>query len=145
MDFEQPEDATITALATGLTYLGQPPETYGGQLEGDIESLPINYPAVFTIFDGAQLGWVDGKNWNEGDTFTVLCCAGDVRGNNALRKDAVTGCYRMIKDVLKTLSGKNFELDIYPLQPISIYPVMIHKAVAVYGVKFKTNFDSTYG
>jgi phage gp37-like protein len=142
MDFEQIEDALLTEL-TDLTYL-ETLETYGGQLEGNIESLPINYPAVFAVFDGAPLNWVDGPNFSEEDTFTILCCASDVRGNHALRKDIVTGCYRMIKDVLKTLSGKNLGLDIYPLQPLRVYPVLITKTLAIYGVKFKTNFDSTY-
>jgi phage gp37-like protein len=152
MDFEQTEDAIIPALTagmvdsiTGLAYLGQPPETYGGQLQGEIERLPINFPAVFVVFEGGPLSWVDGKNFKEDDTFTVLCCSSDVRGTGPLRKDATSGCYRMIKDVLKTLSGKNLGIDIYPLQPVSIYPVMITNTVAVYGVKFKTWFDSTYG
>jgi len=145
MDFEQIEDAGIAAIDINLPYLGQPTETYGGHLEGDIESLVINYPAVFTVFEGAQLDWVDGSNFKEDDTFTVLVCSNDVRGNSALRKDTVTGCYRMIKDVLKALSGKNLGLDIYPLKPVRIYPVLITKTLAVYGIKFTTWFDTTYG
>ncbi len=145
MNFEQIEDAMLTEANTKMTYLGQPPETYGGQLEGDIESIPINYPAVFTVFDGATLNWVDGTNFNEEDTFTLLACSNDVRGNASLRKNSDTGCYRMIKDFLKNFSGKDLGLDIYPFLPIRIYPVFITRTLAVYGVKFKTNFDTTYG
>ena len=145
MDFEQTEDAIIPALTTGLPYLAQPPETYGGQLYGEIDSMAINYPAVFVIFEGGPLSWVDGKNFQEDDGFTILCCSSDVRGKGPLRKDAATGCYRMIKDVLKTLSGKTLGLDMDPLQPVSIYPYLITNTIAVYGVKFKTWFDSTYG
>jgi hypothetical protein len=143
MDFEQIEDALLTEL-TDLTYL-ETLETYGGQLEGKIEELPINYPAMFAVFDGADLAWVDGANYSESDTFTILCCANDVRGNAALRKDATAGCYRMIKGVLATLSGNNLGLDIYPLQPLRIYPVLIAGTVAIYGVKFRTQFDTAYG
>ncbi|MFZ5998054.1 MAG: phage protein Gp37, partial [Nitrospirota bacterium] len=69
MTFEDIEDKIIADLKT-LAF--KTVETYAGQLEQDIESLPIMFPAAYVIYGGSDFEWVDGPNHNESCEFTVL-------------------------------------------------------------------------
>ena len=144
MDFEQIENKIVEQLKAGITY-AKTIETYAGQLEEEIALLPIQFPALYVMYSGSLLTWVDGQaNYNEIATFTVLAAAKNLRGNEALRKDAAIGCYRLVKDVLAQIANKNFSLDIEKLRPTEIRLVYISKIIAVYGAEFQTNFDKTY-
>ena len=144
MDFEQLEDAIITKLKTDLTYV-HAIKTYAGELQGEINELLIPTPAIFVMYSGAAYTWVDGQAcFNEVDIFTVMVAAKNLRGNEAIRKDADTGCYRMIKDVLASISNNTFGLDIERLQPVGTKLIVSTKIMAIYGTDFKTNFDKVY-
>lgn len=144
MDFEQIENKIVEQLKANIPY-ARTIETYAGQLEADIELLPIQFPACYVMYGGSQLAWVDGQaNYNEVDIFTVLACAKNLRGNEAVRKDTSVGCYKLIKDVLAQIANKNFGLDIEKMRPTEIRLVYISKIIAIYGIEFQTNFDKTY-
>lgn len=143
MDFEQIEDALIARTKDQLTYV-RTCETYAGQLDGDIDSLVINYPAVFVSYGGSNLDWIDAINVNETPEFNILVCAKNMRGQADARKDTVTGAYKMIRDILAALTNQKLELDIEKLQPKQITLVYVSKTVVIYGIKFQTNFDKTY-
>ena len=144
MDFEQIENKIVDQLKASLTYV-RTIETYAGQLETDIESLPIRFPAIYVMYSGSQLEWVDGQaNYNEVDVFTVLAAAKNLKGNEAVRKDTEIGCYKMIKDVLAQIANKNFSLDIEKMRPTEIRLIYISSFVAIYGIEFQTNFDKVY-
>jgi len=142
MDFEQIEDKIIDEIKSALTYV-RTIETYAGQLEADIEKLPVNFPAVYVVYAGSALDWVDALNFSEAAEFSVLVCAKDVRGHKEARK-GTAGCYQMIRDVLSALTNNSLGLDIEKMQPVRAALVYITKSTAVYGIDFKTNFDNTY-
>lgn len=143
-DFEQIEDQIVTTLKTNLPYV-RTVETYAGQLDGKIEELPIYYPAIFVIYSGGQFEWVDGQQlYKEEDIFTLMAASKNITGNTSMRKDTAIGCYKIIKDVLKHITGKNFGLDIERMQPIDVKMFLITKTIAVYEINFKTNFDKVY-
>lgn len=143
MDFEQVEDAILEKVRQKMDYV-QTCETYAGQLEGDLDELVINCPAVFVVFNGAPLEKLDNINYNEKPTFSILLVSEDVRGNAALRKDTDTGCYRMIKDCLSALANNKLDLDIEALTPGRMYLSFITKRHACYGLTFGTDFDTQY-
>lgn len=144
MNFEQIEDAIIAELKTALPYVPTI-ETYAGQLQGEIEELPIDYPAAFVMYSGSHYVRVDGQScFNEVDIFTLLLVSKNLRGNEDMRKDADVGCYRMIKDVLENITNKNFGLTIERMQPISTKLIIATKVAIIYGIDFTTNFDKVY-
>lgn len=144
MDFEQIENAIVDELKANIPY-ARTIETYAGQLETDIELLPIQFPACYVMYGGSQLQWVDGQaNYNETDTFTILAAAKNLKGNEAMRKDAAIGCYRLVKDVLAQITNKKFGLDIEKMRPTEVRLMHVSKITAIYGIEFQTNFDKIY-
>ena len=143
MDFEQIEDKIIDALKTSITY-ARTILTYAGELDGSVEELAIAYPAIFTMFAGSQYGLVDGNDYNEVDIFSVIVASKNLRGNEAMRKDASIGCYKMIKDVLACIAGQNFNLDIERMKPLETRLLYVSKTITYYGIEFQTNFDKIY-
>ena len=53
MDFEQIENKIVEQLKAGITY-AKTIETYAGQLETNINELPIQFPAIYTVYAGSQ-------------------------------------------------------------------------------------------
>ena len=142
MNFEQVEDAIISRSKDQLAYV-RTCETWAGQLEGEIDKLTINYPAVFVSYGGSKLEWIDNINFNEAVEFDILVAAKNLRGQEAARKDE-QGCYQMIMDILTALTNQTLDLDIERLRPVSVDMIGVTKTVAIYGIKFQTNFDNTY-
>lgn len=147
MDFEQIEDGMITQLKTDLIYIPAGSiKTYAGELQGEINEMLIPTPSLFIMYAGSAYSWVDGQaNFNEVVVFTVMIASKNLRGNESVRKDTDTGCYRMIKDVLMSLTNKTFNLPIERFQPVATKLIVATKIMAIYGIDFKTNFDKLYG
>jgi phage gp37-like protein len=141
MDFEQVEDKIIETLHKEVSYV-KTVETYAGQLEADIKTLPVTFPAVFVVYGGSTFARVDGPNHQETVDFSVLVAAKGV-SNKGMRKDD-KGVYEMIKAVLTALTNEDFGLDMEKLRPLRVTPVLITKTMAVYGLDFRTSFDTTY-
>jgi phage gp37-like protein len=142
VDFDQVEDKIINEIQTTMSYVDTV-DTYAGQLEGDIEKLPMKFPAVLVVYGGSKLSWVDGTVHNDKPIFKVLVAAKDLRGNEKARKKTY-GCYRMLRDVLTNLTNKTFGLDIEKLVPVSVRLVFVSKSITVYGIDFETNFDTDF-
>ncbi len=146
MTFSDIESAIITAIE-GLTYLKNV-ETYAGQLDKEIGELPKGFPAAYVAFQGSQYQWVDGENWQELPTFKVLICARSYRVisgvNEDVRENPDTGAYKVITDVLTTLTNATFGLDIYKLRPVKSELILMTKTTAIYGIDFTTMFDTAY-
>ncbi len=142
MTFEDIEDKIIAEVKTEMTYV-KTVETYAGQLDQEIEKLPIIFPAIFVAYAGSTYEWVDGPNHNEICEFSILVAAKNLRGKEAIRKDD-SGCYQMITDVLLKLTNKTFGLQIEKLKPLRVTLIFISKSTAIYGIDFQTNFDTTF-
>ena len=143
MTFEDVEDKIIAEIKAKMGYV-RTIETYAGQLEGEIAKIPAKFPAAFVVYGGSSLEWIDGPNHNDKPKFKVLVAAKDLRGQKSARKDDNKGCYRMINDVLTHLTNQTFGLAMEKLTPVSVMPVFITKTIAVYGIDFETNFDTTF-
>ncbi len=142
MDFEQIETAIVTQLKANIAY-AKTIETYAGQLESEIEELPIQFPAIYTVYAGSQFDWVDGPSYNELCTFSVIVVAKNLRGKETLRKDTQS-CYQMVKDVLASIANKKFNLEIEKMKPVNVALLFVSSIIAAYGIEFQTNFDKIY-
>ncbi len=140
--FETVEDKIIEEIKAYIDYVPTV-ESYAGQLEQDLKQLPIKVPAIFITYGGSTFEWIDGPNHNEEVVFSVLVASKNVRGEKRARK-AAYGCYQMINDVLVVLTNQTFDLQIEKLVPIRTSLVHVSKTIVIYGIDFKTNFDTTF-
>jgi phage gp37-like protein len=142
MDFIDIETAIKEAVAARMAYT-KLVETYAGQLEGEMEKLPIAFPVVFVAYGGSTLTWVDGRSFNDTPVFQVIVAARDLRGPRDL-KGGEYGCYRMIKDVLAAVSNETFGLEMLPMKPVKVSLIFISRTMAAYGIDFHTSFDTSF-
>jgi len=147
MNFEDIEDAIIARIQEQLTYL-KTVETYAGQLEADIEGIPVRYPAAFVTYGGSDMTGVDTSPlYAEKPRFGVLCCASNVRGiTEAVKGDdaGTKGAYDIVNDVLKALVNRKLGLDMEKLRPVKCDRVYVGESVAVYAIEVETDFDTDY-
>jgi phage gp37-like protein len=141
MDFETIEDSIINELKTQVSYL-KTVETYAGQLEQDIEGMPVRFPAAYVAYDGSNFfpGDVGGPGPRETCTFSVFVCARNLKGQKEARKEP-GGAYDMVKDLLAALVNKNFGLDIEPVRPMRVSLLFAGKETAIYSLAFITGFE----
>ena len=143
-DFEEIEDLMVSKLKTKMRYL-RTVDSYEGQLEvDDLKKMVMKFPASFVVYRGGPHTWVDGPNHNHAPTFAVFCAAKNLKGAKTARKDSDKGAYRILKDVIKHLTNQDFGLEMEKLVPTRTYLVFTSGSFIVYGVDFKTNFDTTY-
>jgi hypothetical protein len=143
MTFDTLEIDILNQLKAGLPYLLSV-EGYAGQLESDIEKLPIPFPAAFVAYGGSSFEWVDGEIQNETCEFTILAAAKNLRSRGSARTDPGTGAYKMINDILATLANRAFNEDMERLQPKRVDLIYVSKTAAIYGIVFQANFDRSF-
>jgi phage gp37-like protein len=134
--FDQVEDAIIArivaaaAATPGLDYKLPTVESYGGELDGDLEQVVRKFPAVWVTFAGCKASTKAnsaGTKWKTQATFVTMAGSRNVRGERSTRQGVkVTGvlkevgAYQMLKDVSLLLAGNNLGLAITRLQPGAI-------------------------
>lgn len=141
MDFETIEDSIVAELKAQVAYL-KTVETYAGQLEEDIDTLPLRFPAAYVAYGGSDFspGAVGGPDHQETCTLSVFVCARNMKGQKAARKET-QGAYDIVTDVLGALANKTFGLDIWPLAPVRTTLLHAGRETAVYAVDFRTSFE----
>lgn len=141
MDFETIEDAVIAEIKAQVAYL-KTVETYAGQLERDIETTPLRFPAAYVSYGGSGFspGDVGSSGHEETVDFSVFICARHLGGQDKARKEA-QGAYDIVKDVLAALSDNTLGLDIEPITPMRASLLFSGHETAVYEVSFATKFQ----
>lgn len=141
MNFATIEESIINELKAQVAYL-RTVETYAGQLEDDIETLPVRFPAAYVAYGGSDFaaGAVGGSGHRETCSFTVFICARNLKGQKEARKTA-QGAYDAVKDALDALVNSTFGLDISPLAPARTMLLFASGTMAVYAVEFRTGFE----
>lgn len=136
------EDGIIEKLKDELHYL-RTVETYSGQLGGDIERLPVGFPAAYVVYGGSSLERVDGPVHEERAEFSVIVAARDPRGRASAAREE-PGAYQMLEDVLGALTNDTLGLAVQRLRPLRVSLLSITGTTALYSVDFSTAFDTTY-
>jgi phage gp37-like protein len=141
MDFETIEDAIIAELKAQVAYL-KTVETYAGQIDRELDGLPVRFPAAYVSFGGSGFspGDVGASGHREAVDFSVLVCARHLGGQDKARKET-GGAYDVVKDVLAALANKNLGLDIEPIMPVRASLLFAGRETAVYEVEFSTEFQ----
>jgi phage gp37-like protein len=140
--FKDIEDGLLAALRENMPYL-RTVKTYAGELEADIESLPVKFPAAFVVYGGSDFDLIDGPGHQESATFSVLAAARSLRSEERARKKD-HGAYDIITDVKAALTNRRLGLDMEKLRPFRTSLVYAGRTVVVYGIDFGTSFDSAY-
>ncbi len=121
-------------------------DSYGGEFADGLERAAVNFPAILIVYGGGPISQVGQSNWKHTCRFMVICAAGNLRNEKASRHGEAgkVGSYQIAQDVVKILGGQAFGLDIAPLYPVAVRPLVNDKAgsqlVSVYGVDFETAF-----
>lgn len=141
MDFETIEDAIIAELKAQVAYL-KTVETYAGQIDRELDGLPVRFPAAYVAYGGSNFSPGDLGSSGHGEvvTFSILVCARHLGGQDKARKDA-QGAYDIVKDVLAALSNKDLALDIEPIMPLRVSFLFSDGETAVYRVELSTGFQ----
>jgi len=140
MDFETIEDAIIEELKSQVAYL-KTVETYAGQLEADVETLPLRFPAAYVAYGGSNFSaGAVGAGHREAAAFSVFVCARSLRGQERARKEA-GGAYDAVKDVVSALADRTFGLEIEPLRPVRASLLFAGRETAAYALEFMTGFE----
>lgn len=130
----------------GLGYKLKKLDTYGGEFSDGIERVVRDFPAVLVAYSGGPLHREFGRSYEMKGTFGVICCATSLRNERAARHGATgaVGSYQLIMDMLALLAGQKLGLDIAPLKPVTIRPLINDKAgtqlASVYAIDFETIF-----
>jgi len=140
--FETIEDKIIAELNSYIPYV-ETVDSYAGQLDQDLKSMPMKLPAIFVSYGGSTFEWIDGPNHRETVDFSILVAAKNARGEKSARK-AAYGCYQMINDVLVVLTNMDFGLDIEKLVPKRTSLIFAGRTIVVYGIDFQASFDTTF-
>jgi phage gp37-like protein len=139
MDFEQGAEKIVETLKAAVPSLGTV-EAYAGQLEGELEGLPLRFPAAFVLYGGSHYEWVDGPTYRETVGYSVMVAARSPKGRAQSRETA----YALVKDVLAALAGRDLDLPMERLRPVRTALVFTSGTATVYGLDFETGFDTAY-
>lgn len=141
MDLIKVGEWIIEKLKDGVPEL-KAVETYTGQVEGDIERTPLRSPSAFVVYGGSKYKWQDGPNYEEAPAFSVLLVVKSLKAENS--PQGPDGAYTLIKDIIASLTNSRPIADMEMLQPVSSRLVFQGSGIFVYGIEFKTNFETTY-
>ena len=117
-------------------------ETYVGQVEGDVEKIPVRSPSAFVAYGGSKYTWSDGPVYEESPAFTVLLIVKSLKAEESA--EGPDRAYTLIKDILASLTNTRPSSDMEMLQPVSSRLVFQGSGIFVYGIEFRINFDTTY-
>ena len=136
------EDALVAAMQTddGVSGACKTLESYSGDaadLVGQIEQLTVPLPAVWAVYNGSAFNESASNSFDDEMKFVLLVAAKDLRGRVA----AAQGVYEILESLKTLFIGKNLGLDINPLRPISIDPVVVTNRLAIYGFILRTYFS----
>lgn len=130
----------------GLGYKLKKLATYGGEFSDGVERIVTDFPAVLVSFNGAQLQQEARASFTLKATFGLICCATSLRNEKTARHGVAgkIGSYQIVMDMIALLAGQKLGLDIMPLKPAGIRPLVNDKAgtqlASVYAVDFDTTF-----
>ncbi len=140
-DIENIEDAIISALkASDLSSVCKTIDTYHGEIDDllqELKALLVKFPAIFVLYGGSKFSEAANRSYDDEQTFTIICIDENLRGRTALR----IGIYGMLKITKASLIDNNLGLNIEPMHPVVIQPLLITKKVSVYGFDIKTSFS----
>jgi len=142
------ENAILARIqAAPLGYALKKLATYGGEFSDGIDRIVSDFPAVLIAYSGSTLLQEARSSYTFKATFGIICCATSLRNEKTARhgKPGTVGSYQLITDMTALLSGQKLGLDITPLVPRAVRPLVNDKAGAqlasVYAIDFETNFS----
>ncbi|WP_049857121.1 DUF1834 family protein [Trabulsiella odontotermitis] len=145
----QVELAIIERLRLGLGQMAVQVESYGGQLDDDLDLVVRSFPAVWVTFGGITNTRTHGVSRREYSTcarFVVMVGDYNDRNEGGTRMGGPAldevGSYRMVHAVRRLLSNQDFGLPVDYLKPgrvRTLYNTMLgDRAISVFGCEFDT-------
>ncbi len=128
--------------------------TYGGELtDSKLNEVILGLPAFWVIFnDQVKTGTRQGGavvEWLA--RFTVFAAAKSLRNEMLARhgREGEVGSYQMVRDVVALISNQKLGLNIGPLVPQRVIPILNDRSdrdlASIYAVEFTTTYSENYG
>lgn len=145
----QVELALVERLRAPRPYNGLLVESYGGQLDDELFSWVRTLPAVWVTFDKISGVRKIGRTSRLVTAdFEVLAAQRNLGENdrrlNAVERGQDVGLYELLEDNKLLLAGRKLGLQIQPIEPGVLKPVMkgvvSREAVAIYAQTFTTSW-----
>jgi phage gp37-like protein len=140
MDISTIESAIVDALADANTDDAiKTIESYHGDLtdfQSEVGKFVASLPALYVMYTGSVFEAQTVSSFDERQNFSVICVAKDLRAKSAAKMSA----YGLIEYVKTVLINNDFGLDIYPLKPIAVTPLLISTLLSVFQIDFETSF-----
>lgn len=141
-DIEDIEDAILTVLKNSdLADIAKTIDSYHGEVEdlvNDAKTMIVPLPAVFVVYGGSTFDEPANMSFDDEMYFSIVFVAKDLRGRASLR----TGIYAMLKIAKSEMIGNDLGFnDIEPLRPVRIEPLVVTKALSIYGLDVKTTMS----
>lgn len=143
-DFEGIEDAILARLRADLGAYVPSIETYAGQMEDVLDGRPVKFPLVAVMFQGERFEEIDGPQHYSTAEFVVGVFAHSLRGEEAARRGAETGAYRLIRDVKDSLVNARLADNVQLLKPTEVRSILSTPTVMAYALHFTVGMDQTY-
>jgi phage gp37-like protein len=145
----QVELAIIERLKLGLGRMAIQVESYGGQLDDDLDNVVRAFPSVWVTFGGITRTVTHGvsrKHYATHARFVVMVGDYNVRNEGSTRMGGPAldevGSYRLVHAVRRLLINQDFGLKIDELKPGRVRTLFntktSGKAVSVFGCEFDT-------
>ena len=141
------QDAIVAALQgkAELAAACRKIDPYHGAVDDIIEEagrgkdiLIAQVPAVYVLYGGSRFpGMLTTSSYDDNQTYTIVTIAKDLRGRAAGK----AGIYPLIELEKEVLIHNALGLQIQPLFPVSIMPILLTKVVSIYGFDVGTFFD----
>ncbi|MDX2094360.1 MAG: phage protein Gp37 [Alphaproteobacteria bacterium] len=131
---------------SGLGYKLRKLATYGGEFADGIDRIVTDFPAILVAFNGAQLQQEARVSFALKATFGLICCSTSLRNEKTARHGVAgkVGSYQLVMDVIALLAGQKLGLDIMPLKPAAIRPLINDKAGAQLASVYAVDFDTIF-
>lgn len=130
-------------LGYGLKKIG----TWGGDNTDDLRNFVKDFPAIWVIYAGERPGRHTSQNQEQIARFNIIVAAQSLRNEAEARRGAGArvGTYQMIKDCKALILNQTLGLDITPIKPVGVTPLLNEQAgqhlASLYGLEVETRYN----
>lgn len=147
LTFTTVESAIVSKLESAITYAeDRNIASYAGQIEDADAGLPVEAPACFVMFDGAEtvVDDTDARQHVVDTRWSVLVVGDSYKGGTESRTNTTNGAYKLIDDVIAALDDDSLsQTGFAGLTFIGIEPVKVTSVRAMYRVRFSARLVIT--
>ncbi|MGB0683403.1 MAG: phage protein Gp37 [Magnetovibrionaceae bacterium] len=125
--------------------------SYGDELDDNLAIIIKSFPACWVVLKGEATARIDQFTDAHSPTFSIIVGCSSRRNEKAARhgtegEGGEVGAYQRLEDIRALLFRNDLDLDIDPIQPGAIRPLLNGKAgrghAAIYALEISTGYET---